>query len=119
MAPTKSSHPRQTEEDSDAAAPNLPIGPDHENGTSNQGSGDGAPNVPIVGPDREGEDGDNKSYSPSIYLNLNQDENEEDATNAEHDANENEEDEGNAKQALVGPFASITSEAWPWSEQFS
>jgi hypothetical protein len=35
-------------------------------------------------------------------LNLNQDENEEDATNVEHEGNENEEDEGNAEQALVG-----------------
>jgi hypothetical protein len=43
-----------------------------------------------------------ESHSPSIYLNLNQDENEEDATNAEHEGNENEEDEGNTEQALVG-----------------
>jgi hypothetical protein len=35
-------------------------------------------------------------------LNLNHDENEEDATNAEHDGNENEEDEENAKQAIMG-----------------
>jgi hypothetical protein len=76
MAPTKSSHPRQIEEERDAGAPNLTIGPDHVNGTSNQGSGDaGAPNLLIVGPDHEDEDGDNKSQSPSIYLNLNQNEN--------------------------------------------
>jgi hypothetical protein len=36
---------------------------------------------------------------------LNQDENEEDATNAEHEGNENEEDEENAEQALVGSFS--------------
>jgi hypothetical protein len=81
----------------------LPIGLNHEDCNSNQGSGDaGAPNLPIVGRDHEDEDGDNESHSPSIYLNLNQDENEEDATNVEHEGNENEEDEGNAKQALVG-----------------
>jgi hypothetical protein len=63
----------------------LLIGPDHEDGTSNQGSGDeGAPNLLIVGPDYEDKDGDNESHSPTIYLNLNQDENEEDATNAKH-----------------------------------
>jgi hypothetical protein len=45
---------------------------------------------------------------------LNQDENEEDATNAEHEGNENEEDEGNAEQWL---FVISTSEAWPRSEQ--
>jgi hypothetical protein len=83
MAPTKSSCPRQIEEESDAGAPNLPIGLDHEDGASNQGSGDaGASNLPIVGPNHENEDGDNECHSPSIYLNLNQDENEEDATNA-------------------------------------
>jgi hypothetical protein len=102
MAPTKSSHPRQIEEESDVGVPNLPIGPDHEDGTTNKGSADvGAPNLPIVEPDREDEDGDNESHSPSIYLNLNQDENEEDATSVEHEGNENEEDEGNAEQALV------------------
>jgi hypothetical protein len=58
------------------------------------------PNLPI-GLDHEDEDGDNKSHSPSAYLNLNQDENEEDARNAEHEDDENEEDEGNAKQALM------------------
>jgi hypothetical protein len=63
----------------------LLIGPNHEDGTSNQGSGDeGAPNLLIVGPDHEDKDGDNESHSPTIYLNLNQDENEEDATNAKH-----------------------------------
>jgi hypothetical protein len=106
MASTKSSHPRQIEEESDVGAPNLLIGLDHEDGTSNQGSGDaGAPNLPIVGPDREDKDGDNESHSPSVDLNLNQDENEEDAINAEHEGNENEEDERNAEQALVGSFS--------------
>jgi hypothetical protein len=38
---------------------------------------------------------------------LNQDENEEDATNAEHEGNKNEEDEGNAKQALVGSLPAL------------
>jgi hypothetical protein len=39
----------------------LSIGLDHEDDTTNQGSGDvGAPNLPI-GPDYEDEDGDNKS----------------------------------------------------------
>jgi hypothetical protein len=98
MAPTKSSRPRQIEEESDTGAPNLPIGPDHEDGTTNQGSGDArAPNLLIVGPDHEDEDGDNESHSPRVYLNLDQDENEEDATNAEHEGNENEEDEGNVE----------------------
>jgi hypothetical protein len=59
------------------------------------------PNFPI-GPDHEDEDGDKESHSPSAYLNLDQDENEEDARNAEHGDNENKEDEGNAEQALVG-----------------
>jgi hypothetical protein len=40
MATTKSNRPRQIEEESDAAAPNLPIGSDHEDDTINQGSGD-------------------------------------------------------------------------------
>jgi hypothetical protein len=102
MAPTKSSYPRQIEEESDAGASNFPIGIDHEDDTTNQGSGDvGAPNLPI-GPDHEHEDGDNESHSPSAYLNLNQDENEEDARNAKHEGDENEEDEGNAEQVLVG-----------------
>jgi hypothetical protein len=101
MAPTKSSHSRQIEEESDTGAPNLPIGPDHEDDITNQGSDDaGVPNLPI-GLDHEDEDGDNKSHSPSAYLNLNQDENEEDARNAEHEGDENEEDEENAKQALM------------------
>jgi hypothetical protein len=111
MAPTKSSRPRQIEEESDARVPNLPIGLDHEDGTTNQGIGDArAPNLP----DCEDEDGENESHSPSVYLHLNQDENEEDATNAEHEGNENEEDEGNAEQWL---FVISTSEAWPRSEQ--
>jgi hypothetical protein len=106
MAPTKSSRPRQIEEESDAEVSNLPKGPGHEDGTSNQGSGDAeAPNLPIVGPDHEDEDGDNECHSPSIYLSLNQDENVEDATNAEHEGNENEEDEGKAEQDLVGSLS--------------
>jgi hypothetical protein len=110
MAPTKSSRPSQIEEESDAGAPNLSIGLDHEDDTTNQGSDDaGAPNLPI-GPDHEDEDGDNGSHSPTDYLNLNQDdipqdENEEDARNAEHEGDENEEDEGNAEQALVGTLS--------------
>jgi hypothetical protein len=36
---------------------------------------------------------------------LNQDENEEDATNAEHEGDGNEEDEGNAEQALAGALS--------------
>jgi hypothetical protein len=92
MAWTKSSRPRQIEEEIDARAANLPIGPDHEDDTTNQGSGDaGAPNLPILGPDHEDEDGDNENHSPSMYLNLNQ----YDARNAEHEGDENEEDEGN------------------------
>jgi hypothetical protein len=74
MAPTKSSRPRQIEEESDARAPNLPIGPDNED-----------------------EDGGNGCHSPSAYLNLNQDENEEDSRNVEHEGDENEEDEGNTE----------------------
>jgi hypothetical protein len=97
MAPTKSSCPRQIEEESDAGVPNFPIGLDHEDDTTNQGSGDArAPNLPI-GPDHEDEDGDNESHSPSAYLNLNQDENEEDARNTEYEGDENEEDEGNVE----------------------
>jgi hypothetical protein len=93
---------RQIEEKSDAGAPNFPIGPDHEDDTTNHGSGDaGAPSLPI-GPDHEDEDGDNKSHSPSADLNLNQNENEDDATNAEDEGDQNEEDEENAEQALVG-----------------
>jgi hypothetical protein len=85
--------------------PNLPIGLDHEDDITNQGSGDaGAPNLPI-GPDHEDEDGDNGSHSPSAYLNLNQDAEEDDARNAKHEGNENEEDEGNVEQALVGALS--------------
>jgi hypothetical protein len=77
MTPTKSSRPRKIKEESDATAPNLPIGLDHEDDTTNQGSGDArAPNLLILGPDHKDEDGDNESHSPSTYLNLNQDENE-------------------------------------------
>jgi hypothetical protein len=98
MSRTKSSHPRQTEEESDAGVPNLLIGADHEDGTTNQGSGDAeAPNLTILGPDHWDEDGDDESHSPSTYLNLNQDENEEDATNVKHEKDGNEEDEGNAE----------------------
>jgi hypothetical protein len=86
----------------------LPIGPDHEDDTTNQGSGDvKAPNLPILGPDHEDKDGDNKSHSPSTYLNLNQDENEEDATNIEHEGDGNEEDEANVEQALVGTLSAL------------
>jgi hypothetical protein len=68
MAPTKSSRPRQIEEASGARAPNFPKGPDHEDGTTNQGSGDArATNLPILGLDG---DGDNEIPSPSSYLNL-------------------------------------------------
>jgi hypothetical protein len=77
-----------------------------EDGTTNQGCGDvGAPNLSIVGPDHEDEDGDNERHSSSVYMNLNPYENEEDATNVEHEGNENEEDEGNAKQAIVGSLS--------------
>jgi hypothetical protein len=119
MARTESCRPRQIEEESDVGVPNLPIGLDHEDDTTNQGSGDvRVPNLSI-GPDHEDEDGDNESHSPSAYLTLNQDENEEDARNDEHGSNENEGDEGNAEQALVSTFVSITSEAWPWSKQIA
>jgi hypothetical protein len=84
----------------------LPIGPDYEDYTTNQGSGDAeAPNLPILGPDHEDEDGDNESHSPSTYLNLKEDENKEDATNAEHEGDGNEEDVGNVEQALVGALS--------------
>jgi hypothetical protein len=58
--------------------------------------------LPRLGLDFDDEDGDNEVHSPSSYLNLNQDENEGDATNAEHEGDANEEDEGNAEQAIVG-----------------
>jgi hypothetical protein len=102
MAPTKSSRPRQIEEESDAEAPNLSIGPDHEDDTTNQGSGDvGAPNL-LIGPDHENEDSDNGSHRPTDYLNLNQDdipqyENGKDARNVEREDDKNEEDEGNVE----------------------
>jgi hypothetical protein len=100
MAPTKSSRPRQIEEESGARAPNFPTGLDHEDDTTNQGSGDArAHNLPILGSDHD-EDGGNEIPSPSSYLNLDQHEN-EDATNAEHEGDVNEEEEGNAEQALV------------------
>jgi hypothetical protein len=61
MAPTKSSRRRQIEEESDAGAPNFPIGLDHEDDTTNQGSGDvKASNLLILGPDHEDKDGDNE-----------------------------------------------------------
>jgi hypothetical protein len=86
----------------------LPIGPDHEDDTINQGSGDaGALNLSTLGPDCEDEDGDNERHIPSCYLNLNQDENEQDTTNAEHDGNGNEEDEGNVEQDLVGGLSAL------------
>jgi hypothetical protein len=113
MAPTKSSRPRQIEKESGAGAPNLPTGPDHEDDTTNQGSGDArAPNL-LIGPDPEDEDGDHEIPSPSSYLNLDQHGNEEDTTNAEQtlaptnaehegDVNEEEEEEEeNVEQALV------------------
>jgi hypothetical protein len=95
MALTKSSHPRQIEEESGAGVPNFPKGIDHEDDTTNQGSGDArATKLPILGPDG---DGDNEIPSPSSYLNLDQYENEEDEGNAEHEGDVNEEDEGNAE----------------------
>jgi hypothetical protein len=106
MAPTKSSRPRQIEEESGAGVPNFPTGRDYEDDTTNQGSGDArALNLPILGLDHE-EDGDNKIPSPSSYLNLDQHENEEDASNAEHasDVNEEEEEE-NDEQALVNTLS--------------
>jgi hypothetical protein len=106
MARTKSSRPRQTEEESDAEPPKLPIGSDHEDYTTNQGSGDAeAPNLPKLGPDHDDKDGDNESYIPSTYLNLSQDENEEDATNAEHEGDGNEEDEANVEETLVNALS--------------
>jgi hypothetical protein len=101
MAPTKSSHPRQNEEESGVREPNFPTSPDHQDDTTNQGIGDaGAPNLPILGSDHD-EDGDNEIPNPSSYLNLDQHENKEDATNAKHEGDVNEEQEGNAGQALV------------------
>jgi hypothetical protein len=105
MTQTKTSLPRQIEEGSNVGAANFPIGPDHEDDTTNQWSGDDrVPNLSI-GPDYEDEDGDNGSHRPSAYLNLNQVENEEDARNVEHEGDENEEDEGNTKQDLVGTLS--------------
>jgi hypothetical protein len=50
MTPTKSSHPRQIEEENDVGASNLPIGLDHEDDTTNQRSGNArVPNLPISG----------------------------------------------------------------------
>jgi hypothetical protein len=103
MLPTKSSHPRQIGEESRARVPNFPTGLDHEDDTTNQGSGDAeAPNLPILGLDHDDEDGDNEIPSPSSYLNMDQHENEEDAINAKHEGDVNEEEEeGNAGQAVV------------------
>jgi hypothetical protein len=110
MASTKSSRPRKIEKESGVRVPNLPTRTNHEDDTTNQGSGDAeAPNLP-TGPDLEDEDGDRKIPSPSSYLNLDQHENEEDATNAEqalaptnteHEGDVNEEEEENVEQALV------------------
>jgi hypothetical protein len=61
--------------------------------------------LPRLGPDFIDEDGDNEVHSSSPYLNLNQDENEGDAMNAEHEGDVNEEDEGNAEQDLVGTLS--------------
>jgi hypothetical protein len=55
-----------------------------------------------IWPHHKDEDGDNESHSPSDYLKLNQDENEDDVRNGEHEDDENEEDEENVEQALVG-----------------
>jgi hypothetical protein len=49
--------------------------------------------------------GDREHPSPSSYLNLDQHENEEDATNAKHEGDVNEEEEGNAEQALMGTLS--------------
>jgi hypothetical protein len=77
----------------------LPIGTDHKDDTTDQGRGDaGAPTVPILGLDHEDENGDNKNHSPSVYLNLNQGDEEGDSRNAEHEGDENE-------QALVGALS--------------
>jgi G3E family GTPase len=61
--------------------------------------------LPILGSDHEDEDGDNENHSPSVYLNSNQDDEEDDARNDEHEGTENEEDEENAGQALVGALS--------------
>jgi hypothetical protein len=106
MAPTMSSYRRKIEEESDARAPNFLIGPDLEDDTTNQGRGDArAPILPRLRPDLDDEGGDNEVHCPSSYLNLNKDENDGDATNAEHEGDANEEDEGNAEQALVGTLS--------------
>jgi hypothetical protein len=103
MALTKSSCPRQIEEENGAGVSNFPKGPDHEDDTTNQGSGDiGATNLPILGLDG---DGDNEISSPSSYLNLDQHENKEDERNVEHEGDVNEEDEGNDKQVIVGTLS--------------
>jgi hypothetical protein len=68
MAPTKSSCPRQIEKESGARALNLPIGLDHEDDTTNQGSGDvRAPNLPNLSTGPDHEDGDREHPSPSSY----------------------------------------------------
>jgi hypothetical protein len=47
----------------------LPIRPNHEDDTSNQGSGNTrAANLPIVVSDCEDEDDDNESHSLSVYF---------------------------------------------------
>jgi hypothetical protein len=90
VASTKSSYPRQIEEESGAGVPNFPKGPDHEDDTTNQRSGDaGATNLPILGLDG---DGGNGIPSPSSYLNLDQREH-EDEGNAQHEGDANKEDE--------------------------
>jgi hypothetical protein len=102
VASTKSSCPRQIEEESGAGVPNFPKGPDHEDDTTNQRSGDvGATNLPILGLDG---DGGNGIPSPSSYLNLDQREH-EDEGNAQHEGDANKEDEWNAEQALVGTLS--------------
>jgi hypothetical protein len=80
----------------------LLIGPDHEDDITNQGSDDaGVPNLLILGPNYEDEDGDNENHSSSVYLNFNQD----DARNVEHEGDENEEDEGVTPPGLIGLIA--------------
>jgi hypothetical protein len=58
-----------------------------------------------IGLDHGDEDGDNECHSPTAYLNLNQDDEEDDARNVEHEGDENEEDERNVEQALVGALS--------------
>jgi hypothetical protein len=106
MTLIKLSRPSKIEKESGAGVPNLPTGPDHEDDTTNQGSGDAEAPILPTGSDLEDEDGDREIPCPSSYLNLDQYDNEEDATsdeqapaptNAEHEGNVNEEEERNAE----------------------